>query len=165
MTRGTNDRSLTRQAAPWDAVDAALDSRDPSVRDHVRRYLATDGASGYLAGGVPNLVLTMVGRRTGRLHRTALWFGEDRGRYVLVASGSTISDRHPAWYLNVAAHPEVHVQVRDRRFLALARTAAGAERQRLWELMTELAPIYRTHYAPNSRREIPVVVLEPKEHP
>ncbi len=165
MTRATDARSVARQPLRWDAVDAALDSRDPSVREHVRRYLATEGASGFLEGGVPNLVLTTVGRRTSRLHRTALWFGEDDGRYVLVASGSAVSERHPAWYLNVVAHPAVHVQVRASRFLATARTAAGEERERLWTLMTALAPVYRTHYQRSTRRAIPIVVLEPKEHP
>jgi deazaflavin-dependent oxidoreductase (nitroreductase family) len=140
--------------------DNALDSTDPSVTRHVRRYLATDGADGYLEGGVPNLVLTTVGRRTGRFFRTGLFFGEDDGRYVLVASGGAITHTHPHWYRNAMAHPEVRVQIRGERFPARARTAEGAERERLWELMTALAPVYRTHYAPRSRRIIPVVVLE-----
>jgi deazaflavin-dependent oxidoreductase (nitroreductase family) len=146
--------------SPWDRIDEARDSRDPSVVEHVHRYLATDGASGYLEGGVPNLLLTVVGRRSGILHRTALFFGEDDGRYVLVASGGGITHTHPAWYRNVIAHPEVHVQIRGERFRARAYTAEGAERERLWRLMTEIAPVYRTHYEPLTRRVIPVVVLE-----
>jgi F420H(2)-dependent quinone reductase len=103
------------------------------------------------------------GRRTGALRRTALFFGEDDGRYVLVASGSVASARHPQWYLNVAAHDEVHVQVRAEKFRARARTAVGPERERLWRLMTELAPVYH-RYAAASAREIPVVVLERDGH-
>jgi F420H(2)-dependent quinone reductase len=144
----------------WDSIEDVLDSPDRSVTEHVRRYLATDGADGYLEGGVPNLVLTVVGRRSGKLRRTGLFFGEDAGRYVLVASGSGISDRHPEWYLNVVAYPEVHVQVGADRFLARARTAEGDERERLWAMMAERAPVYRTYYEPRSRRVIPVVVLE-----
>ncbi len=140
--------------------DDALDSPDASVTEHVRRYLATDGEDGYLEGGVPNLVLTVIGRTSGRPRRTCLFFGEDDGRYVLVASGSAITHRHPHWYLNAMAHPEVHVQVRAEKFLARARTAEGAERERLWRRMTRLAPVYATHYEPRSRRVIPVVVLE-----
>ncbi len=143
----------------WVDPAAVTDSPDRSVAEHVARYLATDGRDGYLEGGVPNLVLTTVGRRTGALRRTALFFGEDGGRYVLVASGSVASARLPQWYLNVAAHPEVHVQVRGEKFRARARTAAGPERERLWRLMTELAPVYH-RYAAASAREIPVVVLE-----
>ena len=137
-----------------------LDSPDPSVAEHVRRYLATDGESGHREGGVTNLVLTHRGRRTGRLYRTGLFYGEDGGRYVLVASGSAITHTHPQWYLNLAANPEAGVQIRGERFAARARTAEGAERERLWRLMVDLAPIYRTYEA-RSHRVIPVVVLDP----
>ncbi|SHG25107.1 nitroreductase/quinone reductase family protein [Streptoalloteichus hindustanus] len=143
----------------WDGTTGVIDSPDPSVAEHVRRYLATDGADGFLEGGMTNLVLTTVGRSSGRLYRTGLFFGEDRGRLVLVASGSAISPRHPNWYLNTLAHPEVHVQVRAERFLARARTTVGAERSRLWRLMTALAPVYH-QYEARTAREIPVVVLD-----
>lgn len=136
-----------------------LDSPDPSVAEHVRRYIATNGVSGYREGGVTNLVLTYRGRRTGKLYRTGLFYGEDDGSYVLVASGSAITHIHPQWYLNLVANPEVGVQIRSERFTARARTATDAERERLWQLMVELAPVYRTYEA-RSRRVIPVVVLE-----
>jgi deazaflavin-dependent oxidoreductase (nitroreductase family) len=143
----------------WEDPARVTDSPDRSVAEHVARYLATDGRDGYREGGVPNLVLTTVGRRSGVLRRTALFFGEDDGRWVLVASGSVAGARHPQWYLNAVAHPEVHVQVRGERFLARARTTVGPERERLWRLMTGLAPVYH-RYAAVSPREIPVVVLE-----
>ncbi|MFI7640706.1 nitroreductase/quinone reductase family protein [Nonomuraea sp. NPDC049400] len=139
--------------------DDAADSPDSSVAEHVRRYLATDGRDGYLEGGVTNLVLTVKGRKSGRWLRTGLFFGADDGRYVLVASGSAITHTHPSWYLNVVANPEVGVQILGERFTARARTAEGPERERLWRVMTELAPVYRT-YEVRSRRQIPVVVLE-----
>jgi deazaflavin-dependent oxidoreductase (nitroreductase family) len=139
--------------------DEAADSSDRSVAEHVRRYLATDGRDGYLEGGVTNLVLTVKGRKSGRWLRTGLFFGEDDGRYVLVASGSAITHTHPAWYLNVVANPEVGVQILGERFIARARTAEGPEREQLWRLMTKLAPVYHTYEA-RSRRQIPVVVLE-----
>ncbi|AXB47892.1 nitroreductase/quinone reductase family protein [Amycolatopsis albispora] len=135
------------------------DSPDPSVAEHVRRYLATDGASGYREGGVTNLVLTHRGRRSGRRYRTGLFYGEENGRYVLVASGSAITHTHPQWYLNLVAEPEAEVQILGERFTVRARTTEGAERDRLWRLMTGLAPVYHT-YAARSRREIPVVVLD-----
>ncbi|WP_017591537.1 nitroreductase/quinone reductase family protein [Nocardiopsis potens] len=135
------------------------DSPDPSVAEHVRRYLATDGESGHMEGGVTNLVLTYRGRKSGGLYRTGLFYGEDDGRYVLVASGSAITHTHPQWYLNVAAEPEVEVQIRGERFTARARTAEGGERERLWNMMVERAPVYRVYEA-RSRRTIPVVVLE-----
>ncbi|RDI46737.1 nitroreductase/quinone reductase family protein [Nocardia mexicana] len=139
--------------------DTVLDSPDPSVAEHVRRYLATGGGSGYREGGVTNLILTHRGRRTGRLHRTGLFYGKDGERYVLVASGSGITHTHPQWYLNLVADPEVEVQILAERFTVRARAAEGVERERLWALMTELAPIYHSYEA-RSRRVIPVVVLE-----
>ncbi|MFI6518092.1 nitroreductase family deazaflavin-dependent oxidoreductase [Spirillospora sp. NPDC050679] len=136
-----------------------VDSPDPSVTEHVRRYVATDGESGYMEGGMTNLVLTYRGRNSGKLYRTGLFFGRDGDSYVLVASGSVITHTHPQWYLNVVADPEVEVQILGERFTARARTAEGAERERLWKLMVEQAPVYRTYEA-RTRRTIPVVVLD-----
>ncbi|MFI0975734.1 nitroreductase/quinone reductase family protein [Streptomyces sp. NPDC021093] len=152
-------KSPMHPESPLSAQDAVIESSDPSVAEHVRRYVATDGASGHREGGMTNLVLTHRGRKTGRRHRTGLFYGEDAGRYVLVASGSVITHTHPQWYLNLAADPEVQIQILADRFDARARTAEGAERERLWLLMTELAPVYRTYEA-RSRRTIPVVVLD-----
>jgi deazaflavin-dependent oxidoreductase (nitroreductase family) len=135
------------------------DSPDRSVAEHVRRYLATDGRDGYLEGGVPSLVLTVTGRTTGRRRRTALFYGVDGDRYVLVASGSAVTATHPEWYRNLVADPAVEVRIKGERFAATARTVQGAERQRLWDLMTGLAPVYHA-YAERSPRTIPVVVLE-----
>lgn len=136
-----------------------FDSPDPSVSEHVRRYIATNGDSGYREGGATNLVLTYRGRKTGKLYRTGLFYGEDEDRYVLVASGSAITHTHPQWYLNLVANPEAEAQIRDERFAVRARAAEGTERERLWQLMVDLAPVYRTYEA-RSRRVIPVVVLE-----
>ncbi|GAB3769031.1 nitroreductase/quinone reductase family protein [Microlunatus parietis] len=141
------------------------DSPDRSVAEHVHRYLATGGADGFREGGMPNLILTTIGRVTGRLHRTAVFFGTDGDDYVLVASGSALSERQPNWFRNLREHPDVLVQVRDRRFLARARTTSGPERDRLWRHMTTQFPAYRTHYEARIRRQIPVVVLEPRWSP
>lgn len=135
------------------------DSPDRSVAEHVRRYLATDGRDGYLEGGMTNLVLTTRGRKSGRLIRTGLFFAEDDGRYILVASGGPITHTHPSWYLNVVADPLVRVQILGEKFTARARTAEGSERDALWQLMTRLAPVY-LRYETQTRRIIPVVVLE-----
>lgn len=143
----------------WDAPEEPTDSPDRSVTEHVRRYLATDGQSGYMEGGATNLVLTYRGRKSGKLYRTGLFFGEDNGRYLLIASGSSITHTHPQWYLNVMANPEVQIQVLAEKINVRAYTAEGEERQRLWKLMTDLAPVYHTYEA-RTRRVIPVVVLE-----
>lgn len=135
------------------------ESPDPSVSEHVRRYLDTDGASGHLEGGATNLLLTHRGRKTGQLRRTALFYGMDGDSYVLVASGSVITATHPQWYLNLMQSPVAEVQVLAERFAVRARTTEDAERERLWQLMTRMAPVYHT-YESRSPRVIPVVALD-----
>ncbi|MGS2615221.1 nitroreductase family deazaflavin-dependent oxidoreductase [Micromonospora sp. LZ34] len=128
------------------------------VASHVRRYLATDGADGGKYHGYDALLLTTRGRRSGTLRRTALIYGRDGDRYLLVASNGG-AQRHPNWYLNLCADPEVRVQVGAETFAARARTATGEERPRLWRLMTEVFPTY-ARYQQQTDREIPVVVIE-----
>ena len=101
--------------------------------EHVRRYLETDGEVGYRwRNGAPILILTTRGRKSGEERLRPLIFGEENGRYVVVASQGG-APSHPDWYLNLSADPNVHVQVKGDRFAARARTAevdltAGAER-------------------------------------
>lgn len=127
--------------------------------EHVRRYVETDGEVGYVwREGAPILILTVAGRKSGTQYSTPLIFGEDDGRYVIVASQGG-SPTHPDWYLNLAAEPEVGVQVKADRFRARARTAEGAERERLWRQMNGIWKHY-DEYREKTDRVIPVVVLE-----
>jgi deazaflavin-dependent oxidoreductase (nitroreductase family) len=126
--------------------------------EHVRRYRETDGEVGYLWNGAPALILTTTGRRTGQPRDSALIFGADGDRFVIVASMGG-APTHPQWYLNLVANPEVQVQVKGDRFTARARTAEGDERARLWKLMTDIWPNY-DQYQERTDRVIPVVVLE-----
>lgn len=128
------------------------------VASHVRRYLATDGADGGRYHGYDTLLITTRGRRTGTLRRTALIYGRDGDRYLLVASNGGAA-RHPAWYLNLCANPQVEVQVGAEKFRATARTATAEERPRLWQVMTKVFPTY-ARYQKETDREIPVVIVE-----
>jgi deazaflavin-dependent oxidoreductase (nitroreductase family) len=139
------------------ANDGVLDSPTDWVAEHIRSYVETGGEDGHLFMGFPTLLLTTLGRRTGTLRRTPLIYGRDGDRYLLVASNGG-SARHPAWYLNVAAHPEVTVQVRAETFSARARTATGVERRRLWPVVTEVFPRYEAYQA-QTDRELPLVVV------
>ena len=127
--------------------------------EHVRRYQETGGEVGYMwRDGVPTLLLTTTGRRTGNKTTTPLIFGTDGDRYVVVASKGGAPE-HPGWYRNLAKNPEVELQVRADRFAARARTAEGEERERLWRTMAQIWPPY-DEYARKTDRVIPVVVLE-----
>ena len=127
--------------------------------DHIRRYEDTDGAVGYLWNGATCLVLHTKGRVSGEVRKSALIFGFDGDNFVIVASYGG-APKHPAWYRNLEADPNVTVQVEGDRFAAIARTAEGAERERLWRLMNTVWPSY-DEYQTRTTRQIPVVVLEP----
>ncbi|MEV5572218.1 nitroreductase family deazaflavin-dependent oxidoreductase [Spirillospora sp. NPDC052269] len=135
-----------------------LDNPTPWVADHIRAYLESDGVQGHLFQGWPTLLLTTRGRRSGRLRRTALIYGQDQGRYLLVASNGG-SVQHPAWYLNLTAHPDVTVQLEAETFTARARTATPEEKPPLWARMTSFFPRY-DEYQATSGRDIPLVILE-----
>jgi deazaflavin-dependent oxidoreductase (nitroreductase family) len=142
-----------------DPQEDVQDSPIGWVASHTRRYLDSDGEKGHeWRPGVPSLLLTTRGRRSGKLHRTALIYGRDGDRYLVVGSVGG-SSKHPAWYLNLVADPEVHVQVGSDRFTARARPATAEEKPRLWELMTAIWPAY-DGYQRRTRRDIPVVILD-----
>jgi deazaflavin-dependent oxidoreductase (nitroreductase family) len=162
--RAKEDR-MSEQADGTGGADAAgaadvVDSPTDWVNKHIKNYVATDGEQGHvIQAGAPVLLLTVVGRRTGVLRRTALIYGRDGENYVVVASAGG-APGHPAWYLNLAANGEVQVQVLAEKFTALARAAAGEERDRLWAKMAEIWPDYND-YQTKTGRQIPIVVLEP----
>jgi deazaflavin-dependent oxidoreductase (nitroreductase family) len=143
-----------------DATEEIHDSPTNWVARHIKRYVETDGRTGHTWYGVPTLLLTTRGRRSGRLHRTALIYGRDGGSYVVVASAGGWPS-HPAWYLNLAADPNVRVQVGADKFTAAARTATTDERARIWPEMVSIWPEYE-RYQQAARRHIPVVLLEPR---
>ena len=137
------------------------------IREHVERYLRTNGADGHLwdskvAGGpgpIPTLLLTTVGRKSGQSLTLPLIYGKSGSDYVVIASRGG-SPTHPAWYLNLAAEPRVKLQVKAERFDAKARTAKGEERARLWKQLRDIYPPYDDYQKRAASREIPVVVLE-----
>jgi len=138
---------------------SVIDSPRDWVNEHIQRYVETDGAEGHeWRPGVFTLLLTTTGRKSGELRRTALIYQPDGDGYAVVASQGG-KPTHPAWYLNLREDPVVHVQVGADKFQARARTAGPEERDRLWELMTEVWPDY-DEYQRKTDREIPVVVLE-----
>jgi deazaflavin-dependent oxidoreductase (nitroreductase family) len=103
------------------------------------------------------LLLTTQGRKTGAPRTVPLPCFVYEGRTFLVGSFTGL-DRHPAWYANLAEHPEVEVQRGARRQRARAVTLSGSERTRVWAMIVEDWPRYRM-YQRATQREIPVVEL------
>ncbi len=139
------------------------------IREHVQRYLSTDGERGHLwdstflggPGPVPTLLLTTRGRRSGRPRTWPLIYGKrSDGDYVVVASRGGHPE-HPSWYRNLCADPRVEVQVRAERFTAHASATSGTDRDELWQQMTKLYPPYRDYATLAAAREIPVIRLSP----
>jgi deazaflavin-dependent oxidoreductase (nitroreductase family) len=134
------------------------DSPTGWVARHIRSYVETDGRSGHKWQGATTLLLTTQGRKSGKQRRTALIYGKDGDDYIVVASRGGHA-KHPAWYLNLVAHPEVDVQVGADKFAARAHTADPDEKARLWPLMTAIWPAYDS-YRTKTKRDIPVIVLK-----
>lgn len=127
-------------------------------KEHVDRYLATDGAEGHEWQGTTALLLTTTGRRSGE-PRTSPLIYQRHGDDLLIVASKGGADEPPLWYLNLRENPEVEVQVLGDRFRARARTATPEEKPELWSIMTAAWPAY-DEYTKKTDREIPVVVLE-----
>ncbi len=136
--------------------------------DHANHYLASGGTEGHLYKTtlpgqgeitVPALLLTTTGRKSGEKFIFPLFYGTDGDGYIIVASNGG-APRHPGWYRNILADPNVEVQVGTQKVKAHARTVTGEERARLWIKALEFWPPY-AEYQTKTDREIPVVVLDP----
>jgi deazaflavin-dependent oxidoreductase (nitroreductase family) len=137
--------------------DHPVDPSEGWQAEHVARYVATNGDEGHIWNGVPTLLLTTCGRRTGVARRIALIYGRHGESYVVVASKGG-APTHPDWYLNLTANPRVRVQVAADVFDATARTATPEEKAQLWPQMVQLFPRYAEYQAATDR-EIPLVIL------
>lgn len=123
---------------------------------HTLWYRMTGGLVGGTMGG-PILLLTTRGRKTGASRTLPLlYLKTDRG-YALVASYGG-SDRHPAWYLNLVADPEVRIQVGSRRMKGRATTVDPERRAELWPKLAAIWPGYNDYQA-RTEREIPIAEI------
>lgn len=144
---------------PGSSPEHPLDNTTEWVAKQLKEYDESDGTSWPTLRGRPLMLLTTKGAKSGVWRRTVLLYGEQGDRVIIVASKGG-HPQHPAWYVNLREHPEVYVQVHERRFRAIARTAAPAEKPELWELMAGIWPDY-LDYQEKTDRDIPVVILDP----
>ncbi|MDN3310052.1 nitroreductase family deazaflavin-dependent oxidoreductase [Microbacterium oryzae] len=138
-------------------------STEDWAREQAERYEATDGAEANVLAGTewPIIVLTNVGAKSGRLHKTPLMRVEHDGRYAVVASKGG-APRPPAWYANVKAHPHVELQdgAAKRDYLARELDVDSDEYAEWWERAVAAYPPYAEYQERTSRR-IAVFILEP----
>lgn len=137
--------------------------RDSSLKRwssaHRRLFRATGGRLGKRLVANNMLLLTSTGRTTGKTHTVPLLYLEENDLLVVIASYGG-RDRYPDWYLNLAASPEVVVELPGQRRAMIARTATPDERARWWPRIVDAYDGYAVYQA-KTKREIPVVLLEP----
>lgn len=129
------------------------------VRDQVAAYEASRGTEANTLNGVPVVVVTSIGAKSGKIRKNPLMRVEHDGRYALVASKGG-APSHPTWYHNLVAHPTVEVQDGPQPREFTVRIAEGAERAEWWERAVEVWPAY-ADYQTKTDRKIPVFVAEP----
>jgi deazaflavin-dependent oxidoreductase (nitroreductase family) len=137
---------------------------EPSTSDWARKqveeYEGSGGTSGTTLRGMPVIVLTSVGAKTGKLRKTALMRVEHNGQYAVVASLGG-APKHPVWYFNLLAQPHVELQDGPEKRDYLAREVTGEEKVVWWQRAVEAYPDY-ANYQVKTEREIPLFVLTEK---
>jgi deazaflavin-dependent oxidoreductase (nitroreductase family) len=133
------------------------------VREQVELYERSGGTEGTTLRdtGLPVVLLTTRGARSGKLRKTPLMRVEHEGRYAVVASQGG-APRHPQWYFNLKADPRAEVQDGPVKRDVVAREVTGEERAAWWERAVAAFPPYAEYQERTSRR-IPVFVLEPAD--
>jgi F420H(2)-dependent quinone reductase len=133
------------------------------VRDQVELYESSGGTRGNTLRdtGLPVVIMTNRGARSGKLRKTPVMRVEHDGRYLAVASQGGAPE-HPAWYRNVLTHPHVELQDGPDKRDMTARELTGDERALWWERAVAVFPNY-ARYQRATDREIPVFLLEPAD--
>lgn len=136
------------------------------IAEHIKLYLEHpeqahmwDSSPLGVPGPVTTLLLTTVGRKTGKARHVPLLYVDNGDSYLIIGSkGGNPED--PIWFLNLQESPECEIRVAAFRSKARARTLEGEERERAWKKITERHPTYLKYQA-RAPRQIPVVQLDP----
>ncbi len=134
----------------------------PFSRWQARRYLKSGGSKMGQLRGRDVCVVTMKGAKTGKTRHVPLMYVPYKGGegVILVASLGG-APKHPTWYYNLVANPDVDVQVKDRSLALRARVASADEKAEVWPTCCEHYPDYQL-YQDRSTRDIPVFLCEPR---
>ena len=123
----------------------------------IEEFRANEGRVGGAFEGAPMVLLTTTGARSGRPHTTPLVPYEDGDRIYVFASMAG-APKHPAWYFNLLAHPDVTVERGTEAYRAKAEIITGGERDRIYASQAALRPVF-AEYQAKTTRKIPVIAL------
>ncbi|HZA21803.1 MAG TPA: nitroreductase family deazaflavin-dependent oxidoreductase [Dehalococcoidia bacterium] len=132
------------------------------MAEQVELYEGSGGTEGLTLRdtGLPVIVVTNRGRKTGAIRKTPLMRAVNGNRYILVASQGG-APKHPRWYYNLKADPNVEIRDKTEVFSMRVREVVDpVERQRLWDIAVEAYPPYQ-EYQGRTDRVIPVFIAEP----
>jgi deazaflavin-dependent oxidoreductase (nitroreductase family) len=129
------------------------------IRLQIFMYRRSGGKSFGRLRGMPILLLTTIGRKSGKQRVTPVMYIRDGNNYVVTASNSG-EDKHPGWFVNLRTNPQITIEVDGITKSVMARQSSPQEKERLWAQLVEQAPFF-DGYQKKTRREIPMVILEP----
>jgi len=145
-------------------IPSFSDAKDLSARVifgvHKQIFLTTQGRIGGSAFGMPVLMLTTTGRRSGKQRTTMLTSPVQDGESVVIVASYGGDNRHPTWFLNLRANPDVEVTMQGRSRKMKAHIASMEEKNELWPQVTRKYRGYGS-YQRRTDRDIPLVILEP----
>ena len=124
-------------------------------------YRQSKGKRGGFMRGMPLLLLTTIGRKSGKQRTVPIMYLRDGENYVVIASNGG-RDSFPAWFLNLKSHPQVTIEVDGISRSAIAQQANPEEQQRLWPQLVEKAAFFED-YRKKTTRDIPMVILRPEQ--
>lgn len=135
--------------------------RADAVADR-EKLLSTAGKESIQVGTTPTVLLTTVGRKSGKQFTTPVNVVPDGDRYYAVASLGGY-DTFPNWYLNIEKNPRVWIQVTDKKVPAAARRATREEKARLWPRLLKEGQALWAYFQMFTPREFPVIILTPEK--
>ena len=138
-----------------------MNGRALFTRMHVFWYKLSGGRLLGNFGRAPVLLLTTIGRKTGKSRTTPLLYIQDEERVAIAASNGG-RDKDPSWWTNLKHNPRATIQIKGAKRTVTAREASRDEKDMLWPRLAKMYPQY-DDYQRKTKREIPVVILTPAE--
>jgi deazaflavin-dependent oxidoreductase (nitroreductase family) len=147
----------------WDIVNF-MNAKDLYYKTwtsiHEISFKASNGRLAPRLYGMPVVMLTTTGRKSGKPRTTMLTSPAQDGENVVIVASYGGDARHPAWFLNLRENPDVEIMMLGKRRRMLARVATPDEKEALWPRITASFRNYG-EYQKRTERDIPVVILEP----